>query len=125
MSKRILLVEHDSQLKELYEDVLKKANFEVKSSRSAQDSVELLDDWRADAAVVDVGLPGHGGWEVVHELLSYDDWQNIPIILLTNTDRDQFQLGESQWQEYGIVDVLYKPNTTPRLLAEALKGFFR
>jgi CheY-like chemotaxis protein len=43
---------------------------------------------RPDVIVLDLNLPGKTGLEVLEEIKSDDELKNIPIIVLTSSDRD-------------------------------------
>lgn len=119
--KRVLVIEHDPRLSSLYTQALERVAFEVHRARDAQTAVELLDTTQADVIVLDLGLPGHSGFEVLHELQSYDDWHAVPVVALTNVQPEHYPITKKTWRRYGVVEVLYRPDVRPHELAERLK----
>ena len=122
MSRRVLLVEHDPDLSQIYSEVMEKSGFVIKRSRGAQHSITLLDEWEADVIVLDLGLPGNSGIEVLHELQSYDDWSSIPVIALTNVRPEHYPLDDADWADYGVHTVLYRPTIRPADLVSLVLG---
>ena len=118
---KVLIVEHDPRLSDLYSHAFERAGFETKKARSAQDCVTLLDDWMADILVLDLGLPGHSGFEVLHELHSYDDWDDVPVVALTNVQPEHYPITDKTWKKYGVQKVLYRPSLRPHELAVLIK----
>ena len=119
--KKVLLIEHDPDLSDLYQHALVEAGFTVKVARTAQESVIALDDWPAHAVLLDLGLPDNSGIEVLHELQSYDDWGGLPVVALTNVRPEHYPMSPEAWADYGVKRVLYRPQVRPRKLAALLK----
>lgn len=119
---KILLIEDDMWLAELYISELKNSGHEIFHARTAQESMDLLDKNNAEIILLDIMLPEHNGIEVLHELQSYEDWNDIPVVLLSTISPQQFRLSQKQWEEYGVVKYLYKPQVKPNDLALIIEG---
>lgn len=109
--RRVLLIEDDLFLLELYRQALVSAGYLVQSAQGAQEGLDLLDEYGADVVVLDLMLPAHGGVEALHELQSHSDWQAIPVVVLSSVPRQR--LGHGNLVELGVEHYLYKPDTTP------------
>lgn len=123
MNTKILLVEDDLWLAELYSDILEtEKDCQVLRADSASDAIELLDK-NTDVALIilDMFLPGHNGIEFLHEIASYSDTNTIPVIVLSSVYQHDFQMSEDRWRHYGVVEYLYKPKTRPQQLVAAVK----
>ena len=80
---QILLIEPDKILAENVSKFLKKCQHKVAWQTSAQGGIDGADRKRPDAIVLDLQLAGHSGIEFLHELRSYADWQNLPVIVFS------------------------------------------
>lgn len=121
---KIILVEDDAWLAELYQNVLEsEKNCQVFVAGSAASTLELLDQYAdVDLIVLDIFLPEHNGIELLHELASYGDLSSIPIIMLSSVYKHDIAMSEERWKHYGVVKYLYKPSTKPQdLLVEVKK----
>lgn len=117
---KVLLVEDDQMLAELYVVVIEQAGHKIRWASDAQKALDLLDKFEADLVVLDMMLPGHNGIEVLHEMQSFADWKSLPVIVLSALNQEDFGLSKSQWQEYGVVEYLYKPAAKMDKIIEAI-----
>ena len=85
--KRILIVDDDEDLVEMLSDQLKlHEEFQVTTSLSAADSLEIVKTGAFDMILLDVGLPDMDGREVCR--LMRRGGVRTPIIMLTGADTD-------------------------------------
>ena len=59
-----------------------------------------------DAIVLDIGLPGLNGWEVLAAILSAERTQGVPVLMLTGHGESVF---ESDAEARGAVGLMTKP----------------
>ena len=122
MNKKILLVEDDVWLAELYQMVLSSTHREVIIAGTAVEALKVLDDHeRIDLIILDMFLPEHNGIEFLHEAASYTDTNVVPVIVLSSVSQSDLGMSEARWHEYGVVQYLYKPKTKPQDLLAAVK----
>lgn len=67
---RVLLIEDDADAREVAVAGLERAGFEMRSAGSAREALAILDTWRPDVVVSDIGMPGMDGYEFIRELRS-------------------------------------------------------
>ena len=67
---RIVVVDDNDDARELVADILASAGHEVASRRDGPSGLELILELRPDAALIDIGLPGMTGLDVVRALRS-------------------------------------------------------
>lgn len=116
----ILLIEPDRLLGDIYKKSLEQSGNQVYLARSAQEAVSYADDVMPEAVVLELQLAGHGGVEFLHEFRSYDEWQEIPIILHTLVP----SLDIIFLRHFNIIRHLYKPATNLRQLNLAVNEIF-
>lgn len=110
--KTVLLVEDDRFLGDLYSATLEQAGFGVHRAVDAQSAVDILDEYGTDLILLDLMLPAHNGVEVLQEIQSYSDWQQIPVIILSSQHPAQ-GYDQKVWSKFGVRDYLYKPEILP------------
>ncbi|OGD89842.1 hypothetical protein A3D07_02860 [Candidatus Curtissbacteria bacterium RIFCSPHIGHO2_02_FULL_42_15] len=87
--KKILLVEDDQFARELYEEVLKDAGFEVNSAVDGLDGLAKIKIGGYDLILLDVMMPKMDGLDVLRSLINEPPAvKNGPIVLLTNLTND-------------------------------------
>jgi signal transduction histidine kinase len=67
---RVLLIEDDPDAREVAAAGLEKIGFELRSAGSAREALTILETWRPDVVVSDIGMPGMDGYEFIRELRS-------------------------------------------------------
>jgi PAS domain S-box-containing protein len=84
-SLRVLLVEDDSDTREIIAAGLERVGFEVRSVSSAAQALELLDSWLPDALVSDIGMPNVDGYELIRQVRArpHERGGKIPALALT------------------------------------------
>lgn len=80
--KKILLIEDDQDLAELYEEVLA-SKFEVVVAFDGKKGLELA-RMKPDLILLDILLPEINGFELLKLLKTDPETKNIPVVVLTN-----------------------------------------
>ena len=101
---RVLIVDDEVQLAEIYRAVLQSAGAKVEVAYDAADAVDLIKDFRPDIIVSDIRMPEVRGDELLVALSSYDP--DIPVILMTGLDRSKIELPK---ETENLFHLLHKP----------------
>jgi len=109
---RILLVEDDPMIGEAVATALKDAAYAVDWVRDGRTASRVLDAAEHQAVLLDLGLPGHGGLEVLRRLREAD--RRLPVIIVTARDSVDDRI---QGLDLGADDYLVKPFDVNELLA--------
>lgn len=80
---RILLLEPDHLLAKAYRKALERSGHDVDWQRTAQGGIHALDTNPRDLVILELEMAGHNGVEFLYELRSYAEWQQLPVVLLT------------------------------------------
>ncbi len=120
---KVLLIEDDVWLSQMYGDSLENDGIKVVSATSAESGLEQLDsNDDIKMVILDMFLPAHSGIEFLHELASYSDINTLPVMILSSVSKRDFGMSDERWLHYGVVEYLYKPDTKPAdLLIEVKK----
>jgi two-component system response regulator PhoP len=116
---RILVVEDEPALQRQLSAALQALNYTVDATADGKEALYLASEYPCDAAIVDLGLPGLSGLEVIARLRA--SGSRLPILVLTARDRWQDKV---QGLEAGADDYLTKPFQLEELLAR-LKALLR
>lgn len=114
----ILIVEDDDWLAEQYERLIIDSGFNAIIAPNALSAIHMIDEINPDIIVLDVLLTGSTAFALLHELQSYGDTGNIPIILCTNLAND---LSINDLEVYGVKTILDKTTMQPNDLVSAIK----
>lgn len=110
---QIILIEPDRLLAETYRQGLQASGHQVVMCASAQAAIYAADETRPDLIIVELQLIGHSGIEFLYEFRSYQEWQDIPVLINSQVPPSEFSDSWSLLKdELGIANYLYKPSTT-------------
>ena len=82
MSKYILLVDDDDELKQKLSEQLQKSGYMVKTLPNGKECCKLLEKEKPDLIIVDYFMPEIDGLSVIHNLQNKQ--LNIPIIMISS-----------------------------------------
>jgi DNA-binding response OmpR family regulator len=77
---RVLVIDDEHDIREVLEYGLGNAGFEVRSAPDGRSAIELLKEWKPEALLLDVMLPGIDGMSLIPALRRVTD---VPILMLT------------------------------------------
>jgi CheY-like chemotaxis protein len=116
---RVVLVEDDAWLAELEVRALENAGFSVRHAPHAPAAIDAVDDFVPDVIVLDVLLTGTTAFALLHELQSYTDTHDIPVILCTNMAES---LSLDDMKSYGVRRIVDKSTMKPDDLVAAVRS---
>ena len=82
-SYKILVVEDDTDIKELITLQLQLQNYQVRTAATAKEGFELIGENSFDLFIIDRMLPDSGGLEICRRLRSDSKTANSPILMVT------------------------------------------
>jgi two-component system, OmpR family, KDP operon response regulator KdpE len=120
---RILVVDDEPQIRRVLRTTLTSRGYEIAEVASGEEAVEAIRAERPDLILLDVNMPGMGGFAACREIREQSD---IPIVMLTvrNTERDKVDALDAGADDYvvkpfGIEELLARIRATLRRAAPA------
>ena len=101
---RILLIEDEAQLQKQIQQQLEADGYMVDTCSNGEEGLFCASEYPLDAAIIDIGLPGMSGLDVIKKLR--DQGSLLPILILTARDSWQDKVNGL---ETGADDYLAKP----------------
>jgi two-component system, OmpR family, alkaline phosphatase synthesis response regulator PhoP len=121
MSKKILIVEDEKDIRDLLELYLKKEGYEVLGVKDGRTALEKASKEKFDLVLLDLMLPQMDGLEICRRLRSQPQTAALPIIMLTaKTEEADRIVG----LELGADDYITKP-FSPREVLARIKALHR
>lgn len=81
---KILVVEDDKFLRELLVTKIKKEGYTVLEAVTGEEGVEKIENERPHLVMLDLVLPGIGGFDVLSKVKGNTTTSDIPVIILSN-----------------------------------------
>jgi CheY-like chemotaxis protein len=116
--KRILLVEDDRVLRRACEASLRRKGFHVTIAVDGQAALDKLEAWTGplpDLILLDLLMPRLTGIEVLRALRADPRIKAVPVLILSNSSREQDQ---AQIDQFEIAGYLVKSNLSLQELGE-------
>lgn len=122
-NKKILLVEDEDFIRELYVRQLTREGFQIKSAVDGQTGLNLLNSEPFDLLLLDIMLPGMNGLQLLREFKTKNPNSPMITILLTNLGQETvikegFELGAQAY----LIKASYTPNQVVQEVKNALFG---
>lgn len=113
MTRKIVLIEDNLEMRENIQEILELADYRVFSAENGKKGVELVKNEQPDLILCDIMMPELDGYGVLHMLSRNQATARIPFIFLTaKSEREDFRKG----MDLGADDYLTKPFDDVQLL---------
>ncbi len=83
MEQHVLVIEDSASVRRLIEVCLRVLGVDVRSANDGTSGLEAIHEERPDAVVLDIGLPGLDGWEVLRQLRDDPKTADLKVLVLT------------------------------------------
>lgn len=101
--KTILIVEDNAYASQLLSIYLADAGYKTEIAEDGEEAIIKARELKPFAITLDIMLPKKDGWQIMQELKDYTETQNIPIIIVSIVDDQNFGFS------MGAVGYLVKP----------------
>lgn len=117
---KVLLIEDDVRVRELYELVLKMDEYQVVTAETGEDGLKKASSENPDLIFLDIRLPGMSGLEVLEHLRQNEKTASIPVVILSNLDDEKTI---SRGVSLGALEYVVKSRITPQDLSKRVKDY--
>jgi two-component system alkaline phosphatase synthesis response regulator PhoP len=105
MGQKILLVDDDKDLCDLYETTLKAEGFDVKIAQNGEEALSEIMKAKPDLIVLDIMMPKIHGMDTLDILKATPETKDIKVLILSALS-DQKMIDKAK--EFGVVDYVVK-----------------
>ena len=120
MTKNILIIEDEDDIRSVYSEILKDAGYDVSEAADGVNGLALAQKGLWDVLLLDIMLPGEDGMQLLRSIKKNPALQQKPIILLTNLENDTII---TQCFELGASGYLIKSEITPDKIVAEVAGY--
>jgi DNA-binding response OmpR family regulator len=111
--KKIVLIDDEPELVKAVEVRLKSIGYDVALTYDGQAGIDKVKEIKPDLIILDLLMPIMDGYSVAKELKDDPEIKQIPIIILTASQREDLK---TKCKELGVASFLMKPFETNDLL---------
>lgn len=118
--KKILLVEDEALLAEMYREVFEKEGFHTISAGTGEEAIRIASKERPAFVLLDILLPGNSGIYFLEQRRKNPEIADIPVIAFSNFDDPKMKKSALS---LGAKDYLIKTNYTPQEVVAKVKQY--
>lgn len=120
---KILIVEDDPDLAEVYSTLLRQANYNVALARNGEEALEQSDVQNPDLILLDLRMPVMTGVEFLRKYNLHSEHPGVKVIVFSNYDLqdeidDAFKLGASRY----VLKAWASPKELLQIVEDALSS---
>jgi DNA-binding response OmpR family regulator len=120
---KILIVEDDSYLLNIYSTIFEKEGFEVLTAITGEEALALIRKSRPNMVLLDIMLPGRlNGLDVLREKSAVKELKNIPVMILSSLEDDKMI---SEGLKLGALGYFIKSQLNPDDVVRNVKTFVK
>jgi DNA-binding response OmpR family regulator len=114
MRKKILIVEDNEDVALAFTVRFAGAGFEVRSVQTAVEGIKAIDLFEPDLVLLDLLVPGGGGYSVLKALRKAPHTERVPVIVMTGVEDKEYK---ARIRSFGVSAFVDKPCDPERLMA--------
>lgn len=115
---KVLLVEDESMIVDMYKMRLEEEGFEVLVTDKGTEAFEIASKEKPNIILLDVILPEIDGFSVLQMIKGDSKTKNIPVMMLTNLGQES---DKEKGSQLGAVEYFIKSQHTPADVLSAVK----
>ena len=120
--KKILLVEDDPFLLDIYKTKFQEEGFSVQVAEDGEKALKMVGEDMPDILLLDIVLPSMDGFEFLKEIKSNDKLKNIRIVLLSNLgQKNEVEKGVALGADKYLIKAHYTPSEVVKEVKKILK----
>jgi len=120
---KILLVEDDAVLVEMYQAKFELEGHEIRVATNGEECLKVVESYVPDLILLDILMPKLNGFHVLKELKKRPKLRQVPVILLTNLGEAEVDMNKELASALGVTDYLIKSHHTPdEVVNKAIKA---
>ncbi len=120
--KKILLVEDEESIRDLYTRQLTNDGFQVKTAFSGKAGLDALKAEAFDVLLLDIMLPDMNGLQLLREIKTENLHPDMKVVMLTNLGQEDLI---KQAFSMGTQSYLIKSSYTPEQISNEVKNLFK
>lgn len=118
---KILIVEDDESLRDVYREEFESEGFTVETASDGQEGFEKMVSFAPEIVVLDLMMPKMSGFDVLKNVKDKPGLKNIPIIVFSNINLDVQEL----LKNWGVACFLLKAENTPGQVVEKARELLK
>ncbi len=120
--KKVLIIEDEKILLEMYQDKFKKEGFQVIGAQDTQEGLDVAKKQKPDLIILDILLPRENGIAFLKKRKNIPEVFSIPVVAFSNFDDPETK---ERAIALGAKDYIIKSNYTPQEVVKKIKKYLK
>lgn len=125
MTKKILIVEDDQILADMYKLKFKNEGFDTHAVNSGKECLDWLKKTKADLLIIDIMLPKMNGLQLIKNIRKNLKTQKIKIVILTNLTQSDINLHQTIRESLAVDGFFEKSKISPSQLVKQVSAILK
>ena len=117
MNKKVLIVEDEPSIANIYKLKLSSAGYSCQIVYSGKQVIDSIKSFQPDIILLDLMLPDLNGDKVLAKIRQNKNYSQLPVVIITNVSRSEAPA--TIWH-LGIHDYIVKASYTPAMVLEVV-----
>jgi DNA-binding response OmpR family regulator len=118
--KKVLIVEDEKLLAEMYQETFTQGGFDVVSAGTGKEAVDVAMAEKPDFVLLDIVMPEENGIFFLKEKSKLEDIASIPVVAFSNFDTPRIR---KEALEAGALEYLLKTSYTPQQVIDRVRQY--
>lgn len=115
------MIEPDYIYAKIYSKYFNKLGFPTSIAKDAQSALNSINELSPDIILMSMDLVKHSSIELIHEIRSYADLDDIRIVLLSSIPKKEYLSRFPNFlKQYKILDYIYRPDSSLSSIAKII-----
>ncbi len=119
---KVLVVDDDITLRDMYAERLKAEGFEVEIAQDGEQGVARANEFKPDIVLLDIMMPKINGFTVLDIFKTTPELKDVPVILLTALIQED---NRAKGLKAGAADYIVKSETMPKEIIERIEKLIK
>ncbi|HIE03045.1 MAG TPA: response regulator [Thiotrichaceae bacterium] len=124
--KSILIIEDDRKFSQILIELAREKKFKCLLAEEGKTGLQLAENYKPDAIILDIGLPQIDGWTVIERLKENPNTRHIPVHFMSASDhrQDAKKMGAIGYllKPMGMTELRYAFKKIDRFISQTLKN---
>jgi CheY-like chemotaxis protein len=110
VGQRILVIEDSAVIRRLIEVCLRAADLQILMREDGPSGLDAVRTEGPDLLILDIGLPGMDGWQVLNHIRSDQATRSLPVVVLTAHAEEESRRRADEGGADAFVTKPFQPN---------------
>jgi len=120
--KKILIIEDEKDLAEMYKEKLEIEGFKVFLASNVEEGLRVAKKEKPDLILLDILLGEENGIYFLKKQKDDKEISEIPVVAFSNYDNSQTK---KEAKKFGVKEYLIKTNFTPKEFVDKIKNYLK